>query len=137
MRSTAAAVLIGTCGRYLLQRRDDIPNILFPGMIGLFGGHIEGEESAHEAVRREVAEETGYEAPQQDYMSLMTCVVPLPDGSRLDETLFLLDGVPTNQLIITEGTLLPISEEQLDNHLSEMTPATAAAIQAIRHCLPS
>jgi hypothetical protein len=35
-RETASAVLIDTAGRLLLQQRDDIPGILFPGMVGLF-----------------------------------------------------------------------------------------------------
>jgi 8-oxo-dGTP diphosphatase len=33
------AVLIDMRGRFLFQRRDDVPGILSPGKIGLFGGH--------------------------------------------------------------------------------------------------
>ena len=44
-REIAAAVVFDTSGRLLLQQRDDIPNILYPGKIGLFGGHREGEET--------------------------------------------------------------------------------------------
>ena len=41
-REIACAILIDPQGRFLLQRRDDAPNILYPGKIGLFGGHREG-----------------------------------------------------------------------------------------------
>ena len=43
-RETAGALLVDIEGRFLLQRRDNVPGILYPGHIGLFGGHREGEE---------------------------------------------------------------------------------------------
>jgi hypothetical protein len=36
-REIACAIIIDTCGRFLLQQRDDIPGIVSPGMVGLFG----------------------------------------------------------------------------------------------------
>jgi len=62
-REIACAILIDLQGRFLLQRRDNVPNILYPGKIGLFGGHREGEETFLGCVVREVFEETGYLAP--------------------------------------------------------------------------
>ena len=44
-------------GRYVLQLRDNKPNIDAPGVWGLFGGRIEPGEQASEAVVREVREE--------------------------------------------------------------------------------
>ncbi len=55
-REIACAVLVDPHGRFLLQRRDNVPNILYPGKIGLFGGHREGEETFLECVVREVSE---------------------------------------------------------------------------------
>lgn len=55
----AAALLVDERGRYLMQRRDDRPDILNPGALGLFGGGIEAGESAEAAIRRELAEEIG------------------------------------------------------------------------------
>ena len=54
-REVAGAILIATSGRLLLQQRDDVAGILYPGMIGLFGGHREGAETFLECVVREVA----------------------------------------------------------------------------------
>jgi 8-oxo-dGTP pyrophosphatase MutT (NUDIX family) len=45
---------------YLLQLRDDIPLIDFPGNWGLFGGTIEPGESPREAAYRELKEEICY-----------------------------------------------------------------------------
>jgi 8-oxo-dGTP diphosphatase len=54
-------------GKFLMQLRDNIPTILYPGLWGLFGGHMEAGETPEIAVVREVIEEIGYEmtAPQK------------------------------------------------------------------------
>ena len=41
----SGAILIDSLGRFLFQQRDNNPEILYPGMIGLFGGHREGNEN--------------------------------------------------------------------------------------------
>ena len=53
----AAAVLILDDGRYLLQLRDDIPQIWYPGHWGLFGGSVDPGENEVETLRRELHEE--------------------------------------------------------------------------------
>ena len=50
--------------RYLMQLRDDIPTIVYPGHWAFFGGHLNPGESPDAAVRRELQEEIGY-APSQ------------------------------------------------------------------------
>ncbi|MBW4637361.1 MAG: NUDIX hydrolase [Gloeocapsa sp. UFS-A4-WI-NPMV-4B04] len=49
--------------KFLLQLRDDIPGIIYPGHWGLFGGHIELGETPDVAVKRELLEEIGYSPP--------------------------------------------------------------------------
>lgn len=58
-RRFAGALLTDEWGRYLLQIRDDKPEILHPGAFGLFGGGIEEGEAPEEAMRRELTEEIG------------------------------------------------------------------------------
>lgn len=53
----AAAVLVTEDDRYLLQLRDDMPGIFYPGHWGCFGGAIGTGETPLEALRRELAEE--------------------------------------------------------------------------------
>lgn len=55
--NAAAAILLTDDGRYLLQRRDDIPQIWYPGHWGLFGGSVDPGESEIDALRRELREE--------------------------------------------------------------------------------
>lgn len=46
--------------QFLLQLRDNIPGIKYPGHWGLFGGHLEPGETPDIAVERELLEEIGY-----------------------------------------------------------------------------
>ncbi len=57
---TAAIAILSQKNRFLLQLRDDIPTILYPGQWALFGGHFEKGETAEEAIKREIWEEINY-----------------------------------------------------------------------------
>jgi 8-oxo-dGTP pyrophosphatase MutT (NUDIX family) len=52
-----AALLVLEDGRYVLQLRDDIEGIFYPGHWGCFGGAVERGETPREALRRELKEE--------------------------------------------------------------------------------
>ncbi len=41
-------------GQFLMQLRDDFPHIIYPGVWGFFGGHIEIGENADIGIRREL-----------------------------------------------------------------------------------
>ncbi|MEB3830411.1 NUDIX hydrolase [Phormidium sp. CCY1219] len=51
-------------GQFLLQLRDNIPGIVYPGYWGLFGGHLEPGETPEMTLKRELQEEIGYLPPQ-------------------------------------------------------------------------
>ena len=61
-----AIAILHQDNQFLMQLRDDIPTILYPGYWAFFGGHIEAGETPEEAVVREIFEEIDYEmkAPQ-------------------------------------------------------------------------
>jgi 8-oxo-dGTP pyrophosphatase MutT (NUDIX family) len=52
-----AAILRDENGRYLLQLRDDLPHIWYPGHWGAFGGSVEAGEDELAALHRELEEE--------------------------------------------------------------------------------
>jgi 8-oxo-dGTP diphosphatase len=56
-----AIAILPRDGKFLMQLRDDIPGILYPGLWGLFGGHMEAGETPEIAVKREIMEEIGYD----------------------------------------------------------------------------
>ena len=68
-RSVAVAAIYQD-GKYLMQLRDDIPGIFYPGVWGLFGGQIETGEEPKAAVKRELVEEINYYA---DRLSEFRC----------------------------------------------------------------
>jgi len=58
----AAAVVLRRDGALLLQHRDDKPGLRAAGLWGLPGGHAELGESMIECARRELREETDFDA---------------------------------------------------------------------------
>lgn len=58
-----AIAIIYQDGKYLMQLRDNIHTIVYPGVWGFFGGHIEPGEEPELALKRELVEEIDYQAP--------------------------------------------------------------------------
>ena len=59
--NAAAAIIIVEDGRYLLQLRDNIESIWYPGHWGCFGGGVDPGEDPVRALRRELREELSFE----------------------------------------------------------------------------
>ena len=57
MTVEVALAMLQRQGRWLLQLRDDRDGIVAPGCWGLFGGHLELDETPVVALRRELVEE--------------------------------------------------------------------------------
>ncbi len=55
-----AALMVTPDGRYLLQHRDDLDGIFFPGFWGNFGGAVDPGETPENALHRELIEELQY-----------------------------------------------------------------------------
>ncbi|NJO79673.1 MAG: NUDIX domain-containing protein [Cyanobacteria bacterium RM1_2_2] len=66
-RPAAAIAILYRDNQFLLQLRDDLPQIRYPGHWAFFGGHVEAGESPDMAVQRELQEEIGYTPPQIHY----------------------------------------------------------------------
>ena len=75
-RWCAAALLVHPDGRYLMQLRDDKPNILLPAHWGLFGGTIDPGEDPAAAIVRELEEELEFRP--RDVVYFTELVVRLP-----------------------------------------------------------
>ncbi len=96
-RHAVAIAILYQGDRFLMQLRDNIPGIFYPGHWALFGGHLEPGESPDVAMRRELLEEIGYAPPILTPFGLYedTQVVRHVYASELD--------VDRSQLVLNEG----------------------------------
>ena len=105
-RETIGAILIDSLGRFLFRQRDNIPEILYPGMIGLFGGHREGNETFLECVVRQIYEEISHFLPSERFAHLIKYTGAHPLGGTFQGEIYVANNVPVDKLLITEGSLL-------------------------------
>ncbi|MEL6500146.1 MAG: NUDIX domain-containing protein [Cyanobacteria bacterium J06607_15] len=116
MNDTAQAEVISVVmaiihqdGKYLMQLRDDIPTIVYPGVWAFFGGHIEPGEEPEVALKRELLEEINYSSPMfNKFCSRQT-------GNYLRHLFSCPLTIPVSALELREGwdlKLLTIAEIQ-------------------------
>ncbi len=83
-----AGAILHCGGRYLMQLRDDKPQILLPDHWACFGGAIDPGENALAALRRELVEELEFR-PRGTIRFLTEMEIVLPfDPPRLDRMTF-------------------------------------------------
>lgn len=70
--NAVAAILLMDDGRYLLQFRDNIPQIFYPNHWGLFGGAVHPDEAPEQALRRELLEELELRVADARYFTALT-----------------------------------------------------------------
>ncbi|OGA46530.1 MAG: hypothetical protein A3G24_23540 [Betaproteobacteria bacterium RIFCSPLOWO2_12_FULL_62_13] len=58
--NAVAALLMLDDGRYVMQLRDSIPDIFYPGHWGCFGGAVDHDEEPAQALKRELKEELAF-----------------------------------------------------------------------------
>lgn len=133
VREIAAAILVDIGGRLLLQRRDNIPGIAQPDKIGLFGGHLEGNETFLECVVREISEEISHHVPPERFQHLLSldCADPEVAGGHVRGEFFIARDIPADALVITEGKLQIVHPDAIAELRGELTPVAILAIEAM------
>lgn len=96
-QTNVAIAILYRQNQFLMQLRDNIPGILYPGHWGLFGGHIEPGEVPDAAVVRELQEEISYTPPT---ISKFRCY----SDSRIVRHVYHAPlTVELDQLVLSEG----------------------------------
>ena len=129
-REIACAILIDTSGRFLLQQRDNVPGIVYPGKVGLFGGHREGTETFMQCVVREIYEEISYFVPPSHFEHLTRYEGNDPEinGGTVYGEFFVARDLPAECLVITEGSLRIIRPDEVAAIKPDLTPSARFAI---------
>jgi 8-oxo-dGTP diphosphatase len=131
-REIAVAIVFDTAGRLLLQQRDNAPNILYPGKIGLFGGHRVGAETFLECMVREIHEELSCYLPPERFEPIASRMGPdsAVPGGTVHAEFFVVREVPVDKLKVTEGSLKIVQVSELDEIGNDLTPSARFAFQS-------
>lgn len=85
--------------QFLLQLRDDNPNIYWPGQWAFFGGHLEPGEQPEVAMHRELMEEIGYTPSRVTHF----CSSSIPETRILRHVFYAPLTVAIESLELNEG----------------------------------
>lgn len=135
LRQAACAILFSACGQLILQQRDDVPGIIYPGLVSLFGGHLEPGEAPHQCVQRELEEEIGVRLPLaalEPFFAFRTRFAE-PSEREVEISIFIASGLRAETLLVTEGSLLLLPLPQAMQHFPRMTPTTSYALSEFLH----
>lgn len=94
---TVAIAILYHQEQYLMQLRDDIPGIAYPGHWGFFGGHCDPGEHPDNAIHRELMEELGYRTASIKLFDLY------PDPGVIRHVYYAPLTVPLSELKLMEG----------------------------------
>ena len=137
MKREVALAVLERDGAWLLQLRDDLESILYPGHWGLFGGHLDPGETPSEAVHRELLEEINWKpaSPLEHWFTSR-------EGSRIAHVFRGALSVPVEQLTLLEGQDLKLtSKHELrqgrvwSDRRSEVRPLAPGLDQVIERLL--
>jgi 8-oxo-dGTP diphosphatase len=132
-REIACAIIIDTLGRFLLQHRDNIPGVLQPGKVGLFGGHREADETYLQCVVREIHEEISYFISPDRFEHLVSYdgIEADSEGGTVRGEIYIARDVPVGALIVTEGSLLIVEPDKLVTVEHKFAPSARVAMKAL------
>lgn len=135
LRQASCAILFGTCGRLILQQRDDVPEIVYPGLVSLFGGHREAGENPHTCMQRELEEEIGVKlslAALEPFFDFKTRFAQASE-TDVEIAIYIASGLRAEALHVTEGRLLLVPLSEAPALYPRMTPTTSYALSEFLH----
>lgn len=126
----AAAIIVANDGRYLLQLRDDIPRIFYPGHWGCFGGAIAPGETPLQAVTRELEEELQFNpSDAREFVRFDFDFTTIGQGPRYRAYYeYAIDASHVDDFVLCEGTDMRLFAPNDIFGLSNLIPYDSFAI---------
>lgn len=135
--ASSAVLIIQEDDTFLLQLRDNSPQIFFPGKIGLFGGEIESDESPEEAAIREIYEELSIRIDAPDLIQIMN--LESADKSLVRQRFFFskkINHITSNKIVLNEGQkLIKIKRQHIEYACEDFVPFDLAFLLEYAYCL--
>jgi len=104
MKQIAAIILENDKGELLLYKRDNKPDIPFPGYWDLIGGHVENGETPEKALIREVKEELDLDIGEFTFFKRYECL----EGDAYPNIKYIYSGrinLPIEEITLLEGDI--------------------------------
>lgn len=124
------AILLSRYNELILQQRDNNPNILSPGKIGLFGGSLKQEETKWSGLRRELFEELElvFKGAQVEFFKTYKLTLD-KDGRDKTIHIYIIKDIDDRKLVLHEGSSIVF--DKLDNILEEPDKLTPMSLKIL------
>ncbi|MGP1394942.1 MAG: NUDIX hydrolase [Inquilinaceae bacterium] len=133
--NSVSALIVDEQRRYLLQLRDDVPSIRFPGHWGLFGGSAEPDEALEAALIRELSEELSFEPSKISQMSEIFYRPAYNQNALYRKTFFVVPVVSSEigQMVQREGQSMKLHRFKDVLRLPDIIPTDLYGILTYEH----
>ena len=128
-KSYSGVLLISPERDYILQRRDQAPGIQNPGLIGIFGGRAEQNETEVACAIRELREELDLLVSADDLVPLLQVDMAVRND-LISCTIFVLDNVQLGSLTLMEGAAIEILSKEAATTSPNLSPLCLHVIVA-------
>lgn len=117
MRRCSELMVFNTEGLVLMQLRDSVDGIVFPGHWSCFGGGIEGDETPEAAVLREFEEETGITLSADQISPFDEFKSPEPYNDYIYSFIAHLDIKPSDITVLEGCGFAFLNKRQIEDFL--------------------
>jgi 8-oxo-dGTP pyrophosphatase MutT (NUDIX family) len=130
VEDAVAAIITVEDGRYLLQLRDDIPRIFYPGHWGCFGGAVGDGEQPAQALMRELEEELEMKSDVTDDFVSLDFDLSRLGQKRVYRTYYeiVASESAVSKLVLHEGSAMRLFEGRELFDLPNVTPYDSLAL---------
>jgi 8-oxo-dGTP pyrophosphatase MutT (NUDIX family) len=134
-QNAAAALIVVEGGRYLMQLRDNRPDIYYPGYWGLFGGALDIDEEPLDALRRELREELSLNVGEVNYFTRFDFDMSSVGRSWLFRIFYVveLSAAALQRLRLGEGKSMRVFDPAALLNLEKVVPYDAFALWLHAH----
>ncbi len=124
----AGILLITPNNKLILQQKDNIPGIVYPGMITTFGGKVEEDESPKQAALREINEELSLVL--DDIELLKVFHKPINDhDDNVNCYIFIARNINIENLKIREGKRWVLMDKKNEGKKLNLSPLAKEIVE--------